>query len=311
MDCRIETVSLIGLGAIGSAYLARISEAVPAGNIRVIASGERAERYRSEGVKVNGVKYFFPVREPGLGPCPADLLIFAVKSRNLAGAIADAREHAGPGTIILSLLNGITSERIIADAYGPEGVLYSFAIGVDATRERGGTVYSALGALPFGEERNEPGKYSRNVRLAAEFFGRTGINYEIPRDMKAALWRKFMINVGFNQVSAVLRASYGAIRRTPEARELVREAMSEVIKIAPHEGVLLTERDIDASFPILDALSPDGKTSMLQDVESRRPTEVDIFGGTVVALGRGHNTPTPLNFALTQIIRAIESAYAI
>ncbi|MDR1472591.1 MAG: ketopantoate reductase family protein [Synergistaceae bacterium] len=305
----IETVSIIGLGAIGSAYSARISETIPVGGIRVIASGKRAERYRSGGVEVNGRRYFFRVCEPGRSESPADLLIFAVKSYDLREAIADAEGHVGPDTVILSLLNGITSERIIAGAYGSGKVLRSFVIGVDATRASCSTVYSTLGSIIFGEERNAPGELSPDVRRVAEFLGRARVNYEIPDDMRFALWKKFMINVGLNQVSAVLRAPYGVMRRVPEALELVRGAMDEVVNIAPSEGVCLTERDRESCFPILDGLSPSGKTSMLQDIEARRPTEVGIFGGAVVELGLKHKKPVPVNTVLTQIIRAIESSY--
>ncbi|MDR1915024.1 MAG: 2-dehydropantoate 2-reductase [Synergistaceae bacterium] len=306
---RIDTVSIIGLGAIGSSYSAKISDKIHPENIRVIASGTRAEHYKASGVTVNGVKYFFPVYAPDDDVDPADLLIFAVKSYNLREAISAAVRHLGPDTIVLSLLNGITSERIIRDSYGTEGVLYSVVMGVDATRTDGGTSYSTLGVIPFGEARNEPGAFSNRVKLVAEFFERTGIAYEIPLDMTNTLWKKFMINVGANQISAILRAPYGILQQTRDARELVVSAMKEVLALAPSEGVNLTERDIDDCLAILDRLSPVGKTSMLQDVEACRPTEVDIFAGTVLELGQKHNVQVPLNSILFRMIRALEGSY--
>ena len=88
---KIKTVSLIGLGAVGSANLAKISETVPMEDIRVIASGEREKRYRKHGVTVNGKTYMFPVFGPDDKVAPADLLIFAVKNHHLSRAIEEAR----------------------------------------------------------------------------------------------------------------------------------------------------------------------------------------------------------------------------
>jgi 2-dehydropantoate 2-reductase len=147
---KIETVSLVGLGGIGSVYLSLVAEAIPMENIRVIARGERAERYKQKGVTVNGRAFHFPIYEPDAPTQPADLLIFAVKQTHLQEAIRDARGHLGPHTIVLSLLNGVTSEQVIADAYGAEHLLYSFVLSTNAIRVGENTVYKSIGVIPFG-----------------------------------------------------------------------------------------------------------------------------------------------------------------
>jgi 2-dehydropantoate 2-reductase len=132
---------------VGAAYMARISERTSAENIRVIADSERVERI-SAGVAVNGRVYRFPARAPGeKSVLPADLAIFAVKWPQLSRAIEDMKNQIGPDTIILSLLNGITSEREIIRAYGDRNALLSLAIGIDATRDGHDTVYSNLGFI--------------------------------------------------------------------------------------------------------------------------------------------------------------------
>ncbi|MDR3279480.1 MAG: 2-dehydropantoate 2-reductase [Synergistaceae bacterium] len=306
---RIETVALAGLGAVGSVYLARMSEYIPMDSIRVIASGERAERYRKNGVFVNGVTRHFPIYEPGASDRPADLALFAVKYHHLRQAIADARSQIGPQTVIISLLNGISSERDLIDAFGAERVLYALVMGLDATRTGDGTVSSTLGVIQFGEAVNKEGEYSRNVRLVRGFFDSAHVPYEILPDMKWALWKKFMLNVGANQTSAVLRVPYGEFQRHGAAREIATSAMEEVVMVASREGVNLTADDISDGLARLDRLSPDGKTSMLQDVEATRRTEVGIFGDTVVELGRRHGTPVPVNGLLSRLIHALEESY--
>ena len=284
-----------------------ISERLPAANIRVIASGERACRIKS-GVEVNGKKYTFPVYGPDDKSGPADLMIYAVKNHHLARAIGDSKNQIGDETIIMSLLNGVTSEETIARSYGAN-VLYSIVMGIDATRDGDSTAYSTLGAIQFGEAVNEEGNYSQNVLLVKDFFESAGIPYEILRDMKWALWKKFMLNAGVNQTSAILRCTYGVLHKSPEARDVIRKAMEEVTVVARREGIELTEDDIGDAFSRLGRLSPEGRTSMAQDVEAKRKTEVEIFGAAVVELGVKHGVATPVNELMYKLILAIEGAY--
>ncbi len=308
---KIKTVSLIGLGAVGSANLAKISETVPMEDIRIIASGEREKRYRKHGVTVNGKTYMFPVFGPDDKVAPADLLIFAVKNHHLSRAIEEARGHVGEDTIILSLLNGITSEEEIGRAYGAEKVLYSYVMRTDAARTGDSTNYVNLGFIPFGEAKNTPGNYSDRVLAVEGFFIRTGIKYNIPEDMIRELWLKFMLNVGANQVTAVLRCTYGAIKGSKAVRDLIAETMREAVAVSNAEGICLCEEDIEKCIGILSSLTPGGKTSMLQDVEARRKTEVEAFGGTVCTLARRHGIDVPVNEALVRFIKALEDTFDI
>jgi len=308
---RIEKVSLIGLGALGSANLAKISESVPMENLRVVASGERAERYRKNGVCVNGKTYMFPIFEPQDKVEPADLLIFAVKNHHLPKAIEEAANHVGENTIIISFLNGISSEEEISKAFGTEKVLYSYVMRTDATRIGDSTNYANLGFVTFGEAQNIPGQYSEKVLIIKEFFIKTGIKYNIPENMIRELWLKFMLNVGANQVTALLRCGYGAIKDSPAVRDLAASAMREAVAVAAAENVFLDENDIRHCIDTLSSLTPTGKTSMLQDVVARRKTEVDAFGGTVCRLAKKHGIKVPVNEALVKFITSMEDTFNI
>ena len=303
----IGKIAIAGLGAVGSAYMSKVYDSLGPARMSVVASGGRALRIR-EGVVVNGKKYFFPVAEPDGGTGPADLLIFTVKSYQLEDAIRDARCQISADTIIMSLLNGVTSEVIIEREYGVNP-LYSLAIGMDATRLGEATVYTTLGAIQFGEATNDEGNYSRRVAMVRDFFESAGIPYEIPRDMKWALWKKFMMNVGINQTSAILRFTYGALRDSSEACLVIRKAMEEAAAVARCEGITLTEDDVRDAFTRVAGMSPEGLTSMAQDVLAKRKTEVGLFGATVAELGRVHGIPTPVNELMCSLILAIENSY--
>jgi 2-dehydropantoate 2-reductase len=126
--------------------------------------------------------------------------------------------------------------------------------------------------------------------------------------MLRALWNKFMINVGINQASAVLRANYSVFQTSAEARELMESAMKEVINIARMMNINLSEDDIRAFEPFLMGLGPNGKTSMLQDVEAGRETEVEMLAGQVIKLGKRCGIPTPINGMLYEKIKKIEAS---
>ena len=125
--------------------------------------------------------------------------------------------------------------------------------------------------------------------------------------MLRILWWKYMINVGINQASAVLRAPYGIFQTSKEARELMAAAMREVIALAEKLHIALSEQDMADFDPFLMRLSPQGKTSMLQDVEAGRKTEVEMLAGKVMEMGRRLGVPTPVNRMLYDQIRKIET----
>jgi 2-dehydropantoate 2-reductase len=118
------------------------------------------------------------------------------------------------------------------------------------------------------------------------------------------LWWKFLVNVGVNQVTALLEAPYAVVQKPGPALDLVVAAQREVVAVARAEGVDLTEADIATFLEVMATLGPDNYTSMAQDALAHRRTEVDEFAGTVVRLGERHHIPTPVNAVLLQAFLA-------
>ena len=299
----IQKVLVCGAGAVGSSYLERLHELDPA-MVGVIASGERRARLDREGVTVNG--RLLPVRTvgPGDGGPLADVVLVAVKQHHLAAAIEDMRPFVGAETVVLSLLNGITSEDVLAAAFGPERILHGFVVGNDVLRDGSASSYTRIGKLVFGAAGGTP--QDPRVERVKALLDRAGIPSTVPADVIREQWWKFMLNVGINQVSAVLRAPMGAFSTVPEVRELTRAASLEVVAVAQAERIALSPADVEAIFPIIATLAPYGKSSMLQDVEAHRKTEVEIFAGEVCARGRRHGIATPVNDVLGAILRGME-----
>ncbi|MDD2309617.1 MAG: ketopantoate reductase family protein [Desulfuromonadaceae bacterium] len=302
MNLSIEKIAIIGAGALGATYGSILHEMDPA-SVCFIASGGRYEKLKSDGVVVNGTHYAISVVRPEEAT-PVDLLIVAVKHHHLDQAIGEMVEVVGSHTIILSVMNGINSEERIGTVYGMDKVVYGLALGIDAVREEKSVNYQNQGRILFGEEKNTV--VTERIRRIRALFDRGGIAYTIPPDMIRSLWFKFMINVGANQTSAVLRSSYGTLRSSTDARELMDSAMLEVIAIARAMKVDLSEKDIKEWYRVLGSLNPAGKTSMLQDVEAGRKTEVEMLAGVVIELGRCHGVPTPVNQKLFDELKRLE-----
>jgi len=296
-------VSVIGAGAMGSFYASKFYD-MDKECVSLVAGGKRNESLKKMGLTVNNKHYPLPVISPGEKVPPADLVIVAVKHHHLEKTIKDMRCVIGNDTTIISVMNGIESEEQIGAVYGMEKVLYSIAVGIDALRREDQVVYTKQGKLFFGEAKNP--SITERVKKVQFLFDRAGIAYEIPDDMTRNLWWKFMINVGINQVSAVLRAPFSVFQQSSHARELMELTMREVMDIARTAKVNLYEEDIKNWYAFMSQLSPLGRTSMLQDVEAKRKTEVEMFAGKIIELGEKYGIPTPVNKVLFTAIKAIE-----
>jgi 2-dehydropantoate 2-reductase len=300
----IRNIAIVGAGAMGAAYAAMFSDAVGF-NVSFVARGTRYERLKNQSITVNERLYNVGVIHPDKVSTPADLVIVALKHHHLADAVGDIAALTGPDTAILSVMNGLESEETISTFCGMDKLVYAIAVGIDAVHENRWFTYANPGKIVFGPMADDgSGPDLERIREALD---RAGIPNEVPPDILRAMWWKFMVNVGTNQASAVLRAPYGVFQSNADARDLMRSLMEEVVALAPEAGIDLGTKDVDEWVEILAKLSPAGKTSMLQDVEAGRKTEVALFAGRIVELGRKYNVPTPVNATIQRIIKVIES----
>jgi 2-dehydropantoate 2-reductase len=214
----------------------------------------------------------------------------------------------GEETIILSALNGITSEEIIGETYGMDKLLYCVAQGMDAVKEDNRLSYEHMGMLVFG---GRPGfEQLEKMQAVVDFFDRMQFPYQPDTDMNKRMWGKFMMNVGVNQTAAVSKAgNYGELQNKGPVRERMIAAMREVITLSEKEKINLTEEDLNYWLSVLGTLNPLGKPSMRQDMEAGRRSEVELFAGTVIKLGKMHQLSTLVNQEFYDEITRTESKY--
>ncbi len=303
----IQTVAVVGLGALGTLFGYRLAQHMPVGQLCVVADAERIARYQRDGIYSNGERCEFSYVTPQQTGAPADLVLVAVKYGQLAEALDAIRNQVGDHTLILSLLNGISSEDVIANIYGREKVVDCVAYGMDAVKEGNRLTYRNMGKLCVGTHLG--GAPTEQVLRVARFFTRTDFPFEVDEAMGKRMWGKFMLNVGVNQTVAVFGPDYGALQREGTQRDTMIAAMREVIDLSQWEGVNLSEEDLDYWLKLLGTLNPEGKPSMRQDVEAKRLSEVTLFAGTVLALAHKHGLEMPINRMLLERVSAIEAAY--
>jgi len=300
---KIQKVAILGAGAMGAYFASRFFDTANFSTV-LIAKGNRLDKLKTNGLVVNGKSYAIPAIHPDEASSTVDLIIVALKHHHLEEAVQGLEKLVGDSTTIISIMNGLESEEYIGSIYGMDKMLYAVSIAIDAVRQGNQITYTNPGKHYFGEASNT--HISQRVLRVQEAFDNAGIVYETPEDMIRMMWWKFMVNVGVNQASAVMRAPYGDFQTSPEAQGLMEALMKEVIALTDVMDVNLTMRDIEGWYPFLNILSPQGKTSMLQDIEAGRETEVEIFGGKVVELGKTHGVATPVNQTVLQIIRVLE-----
>lgn len=297
----IKNVLVCGIGAVGSIYADKIEKFTPK-NLRVLVDEARLERYKKNPTVFNGRVLDFNYILPNDTSFKADLIIIATKFDGLNEVIKNITNFVYDDTVILSLLNGVTSEKIIAKTYGREKLLYSYFIGHSAIRDGRNITHDDVNTIVYGSENSDD---FENVKRVQDFFEHAGINYLIPDDIIHSLWLKYMLNVSANQTTAILRMNFGEMLENDKCMDFAINVMKEVQAIAKAEGVRNTETMIDETVEHLHTMIPEGKTSMLQDVEAGRKTEVEMFAGTVIKLGKEFGIPTPYNKIIKEMIEII------
>ena len=285
----MKNVIICGLGAVGMTYASKLGgKSRGKCNLKILVNEERLERYSKNKPVLNGVEQDFNYILPD-DNFDADLIIIATKASGLDSAVKMIKNFVSSKTIILSLLNGISSEEVIRSAYPEAKVLKSYFIGHSAVRVGNSVKQDGVGEIVM--ERDDG---------LIKFFNDAGVGYAVPDDIDYSMWLKFTMNIFSNQTSAVLNMTFGEMKYNKAFIDFAKKIIAEVRSVAEN-----LEKDA------LDALSrmcDEGKTSMHQDILAGRKTEVDIFAGEMIKLGRELGVPVPYNQVLYDMVKIKEAA---
>lgn len=297
---KIESVAVLGAGAVGSYVIWGLSEKAGV-RLGVVAEGERAERLKQNGCAVNGTVYrpevWTPQEVHGV-----DLLVVALKYGALPGAMESIRAVVGEHTVVMSLMNGVDSEELIGVQVGDEKVIRSL-IKVASHKEEDGYHFdpdATLGII-FGEE-HAPFE-SERVRAIVALFEGTGIHYRVTDEIRAEMWSKFRLNVCNNLPQAILGAGVGCYRDSVHMKAISEGLRRELEAIAAAKGIDLRKVDTSGRGS---AVPPTARYSTLQDLDAKRHTEIDMFSGALMRMGEELGIPTPYNEYTYHMIKALE-----
>ena len=296
----IRTAAVIGAGAIGAYFIAGLEERLGE-NLWVIAEGERAERLARDGIVVNDRRIPVHVRRPEEA-AGADLVIVCVKYGALQETLpmieAIVREH----TVVMSTLNGVDSEEIIAGRIGEEHMIYS--VMKLASRRIGNQIRFnqavTLGVF-FGEK---DGRRSDRVEAIAELFEGTGVKYQIREHIWQEIWYKYALNISKNIPQAILNLGFGAYTDSEHVAAISDHMREEVVRVAAARGVDISDPDNPAGKNT--KLAPETRFSTLQDLDAKRTTEIEMFCGTLVRMGKKLGVETPWNEFAYHAVKALE-----
>lgn len=287
----MKNVIICGLGAVGLTYAVHLKDKC---NLKILVDKTRYDRYIENKFIFNGQQQKFDYILPD-EQFSADFIIIATKYQGLNEAVLNIKNFVSSNTIILSLLNGVTSEEIIKNAYPLARVFKSYFIGHSAVRSGYSVTQDGVGEI-----------VTENNCDLIKILDECGINYSISDDIDYSLWLKFTMNIFSNQTSAILKMTFGELKRNKKFLDFAKCLILEVKKIAEKKGIKNLE---NLEFDALKALSmmcDDGKTSMYQDILAGRKTEVDMFAGEIIKMGKEFGIPTPYNQVLFDLIKIME-----
>lgn len=285
----MKRVVLCGLGAVGMAFGVRLNDYAEI-DFRVAVDEERLEKYSQNKLMFNGIEQSFKFITPKTTDYTADLIIITTKFDGLEGAINTIKNFVNENTRVISLINGISSEEILQKHF-PK-VLKSYFIGHSAVREGNNVVHDGVGKI-----------VTENDSILKEIFEQSKIDYEFKEDMDYELWKKFTFNVFSNQISAIFKMTFGELKSNEEFIPFAKKIINEIKPIAEKKGIKNLENLERDAINSLNEMCDEGKTSMLQDILAGRKTEVDIFSGEIIRLGKLYGVPTPYNQVLYDLIR--------
>jgi 2-dehydropantoate 2-reductase len=262
----MEKVVLIGLGAVGLTYAVKLLNKC---DLFILVDNARIERYSAHKPVFNGAEQVFNYILP-TDKFDADLVIITTKSHDLDSAILSIKNFVSKKTKIISLINGISSEDKISETYPFAKVLKSYFIGHSAVRNGNSVTQDGIGEIVIEQDD-----------FIKEFFTKTNINFSMPEDIEYSMWLKF----AFNSFSNLIL---------------------EIKQIAEKKGVKNLKNFETDALKSLDKMCDEGITSMHQDILAKRKTEIDIFAGEIIKLGKKYGVATPYNQVLHDLIKIKE-----
>lgn len=291
MNCcqkMIKNILIFGLGGVGTVYADLISKN-PNVNMKILVDNERLLKYNQSPRLLNNLpcKFEYITQNEKFHP---DLIIIATKSTGLNTAINMIKPFVDSNTLIMSFINGISSEQLLSEHFNPKQIIHSYIICHTITRNGNNITHDGITKVVWGDKHNN----IANINLLKNFFKVSNIDNELADNIIKSLWEKFCFNCCVNQISAITGYTFEQMWNNQDCLQLMHKISEEINTLAQSYG-LKDINLIESTRKNLDKMIPEGKTSMLQDIENNRIPEYELFSAEVIKLAKLRDIPVTQN----------------
>lgn len=289
-------IAIYGAGGVGGYYggvLARAGH-----DVSLIARGAHLDAISASGLSVRSPGGDFVVRPAAATDDPAeigpvDAVIVAVKSMHLPAVHEGIGPLLGPGTLVVPMLNGVDAHELLLPAVGRAHMGKGLTRIISEVAGPGEIRH--VGVDPYVAFAEWDGSESPRVRDLVAALRDAGVDAEVPADIDAAVWLKFLFVCSVGGVCAACRMSLGPVRTLPESRALLRGAMEEIAAVAAAHGVSLPDDPVAFAMNTVDTFPPEGTSSLQRDIAAGVPSELDAWTGAAVRMGATVGVATPVH----------------
>ena len=296
-------VTVIGAGGVGGYFGGLLARA--GHEVTFVARGAHLQIIKENGLRVESQLDGTFTVQGNVTDDPSevgeqDLVIFSVKMYHNSDAVDSLAPLIGPETVVLTLQNGIDNGEILAEAVGDDHVMIGSAYMEGRITEPGVVTQGGPGIAAFGEMNVGISRRGENL---LQRFQEAGWRVNLHENMPGMLWKKFAYIAGSAAVCAAANCVYEEMRTKPETRQLIRDAIEEVLAVGKARGAPIMADSLAWAMDSLDRFPGQGRASMAKDFTDQRPVELEGLTGTVVRMARELDVPTPANDFLYAILK--------
>ena len=297
-------ILVFGAGSVGSFIGGLLSEKY---DVTLLGRKHHMEAIEANGLKITGKteKLVHPKVWHSLGDLnDIDLIILTVKAHNTATAMNDMVPYIRDDTIVLSLQNGLDNVETIRRMMKKEGHILAGITSHGIMRADDGHIHHAgHGETVIGETVASGRGFADAI---AEMFNTVGIQTRVTPNICGEMWAKAIVNAGINPITAITGLPNGFLLKVPSLTALLERTCSEAIQVAIAAKIRLPPCNIIEKTKDVARRTEQNRSSMLQDIETGRRTEICSINGYISEMGKRHGVDTPVNSTLTALVKGIE-----
>lgn len=302
-------IAVLGAGSIGILFGTLLHESgnevtLYNRNRNIVRTVRRNGARVQEGLRI--IQATIPIEAPPRNLREKDIVIVTVKAYDTPDVARKYRGRIDPGTIVLSLQNGLGNYETLAGHLGKTSVIVGSTTEAALMAKPGLVVHTGHGQTWLGEY---DGRESDRCNQIGQVLRKAGLPATPTRDIRGIIWKKAIVNSAINPLSALTRWTNGELGQSEDLRTIMREVIYEGSRIGAAEGVVLDARRLMGFATRILHATAQNRSSMLQDIESRRRTEIEQLNGILVKSGRKHWVQTPFNSILVHLVKALEESY--